>query len=65
MYARLGFSCAIDIDPDVLLIDEILSVGDERSNTKCRGVFERFLNERKTRVHRRFFGDSEVARDGG
>ena len=48
MYARLGFSAAIDIDPDILLVDEILSVGDERFQDKCTGVFERFLSEGKT-----------------
>lgn len=50
MYARLGFAVAIDIDPDILLVDEILGVGDERFQEKCAGVFERFLASGKTLV---------------
>lgn len=48
MYARLGFSVAVDIDPDVLLVDEILSVGDERFQDKCKGVFADFIKRGKT-----------------
>lgn len=50
MAARLGFSCAMDIDPDILLIDEILAVGDERFALKCKTVFTGFLNAGKTVV---------------
>lgn len=50
MYARLGFSAAIDIDPEILLVDEILGVGDERFNQKCQKVFENFLNRSRTLV---------------
>ncbi len=50
MYARLGFSVAIDIDPDILLVDEVLAVGDERFNKKCAAVFERFIASGKTIV---------------
>ncbi len=50
MSARLGFACAIDINPDVLLIDEVLSVGDERFQKKCKAVFEGFLKSGKTLV---------------
>jgi len=38
MNARLGFSLATDIDPDVLIVDEVLAVGDEAFQRKC---FER------------------------
>ncbi len=48
MIARLGFSAAVDVDPDVLLIDEILGVGDERFQRKCSKVFDRFFAARKT-----------------
>jgi ABC-2 type transport system ATP-binding protein/lipopolysaccharide transport system ATP-binding protein len=35
MYVRLGFSVAINMDPDVLLVDEVLAVGDEEFQRKC------------------------------
>lgn len=35
MFARLGFAVAINVEPDVLLIDEVLSVGDEAFQRKC------------------------------
>jgi ABC-type polysaccharide/polyol phosphate transport system ATPase subunit len=35
MYARLGFAIASDVDADVLLVDEVLAVGDERFQAKC------------------------------
>jgi len=50
MHARLGFSVAIDRDPEILLVDEILAVGDERFQAKCRQVFERYIKEGKTIV---------------
>src|ERR1043165_8683470 len=35
MYMRLGFAVAINVDPDVLLVDEVLAVGDETFTHKC------------------------------
>jgi len=48
MAARLGFAVAINVDPDVLLIDEVLSVGDEAFQARCLGEIERFHREGKT-----------------
>ena len=39
MYMRLGFAVAINVDPDVLLIDEVLAVGDEGFTHKCLDKF--------------------------
>lgn len=48
MFARLGFSCAIDMNPDILLVDEVLAVGDERFNKKSRDKMLELLQSGKT-----------------
>ncbi|MBN1827454.1 MAG: ABC transporter ATP-binding protein [Candidatus Eisenbacteria bacterium] len=48
MYMRLAFSIAVHVDPDVLLMDEILSVGDESFVRKCRRKIQDFRDKRKT-----------------
>ncbi len=50
MYARLGFACAIDMNPDILLVDEVLAVGDERFRIKCSKVMNELLDSGKTIV---------------
>ncbi|MBO5374990.1 MAG: ABC transporter ATP-binding protein [Clostridia bacterium] len=40
MVARLGFAIAIDVEPDILLVDEILAVGDENFRLKCAQKIE-------------------------
>ena len=48
MAARLGFAVAINVDPDILLIDEVLSVGDEAFQERCLEEIERFHRAGKT-----------------
>ena len=48
MAARLAFSVATDVDPDILLVDEALAVGDERFQMKCRDRMEAFRKAGKT-----------------
>ena len=50
MYARLGFAVAIHVDPDVLLIDEVLAVGDEAFTRKCLEKIGEFRRRGKTIV---------------
>ena len=50
MYMRLAFSVAINVDADILLIDEILSVGDEHFQNKCLNKMLELKNEGKTMV---------------
>jgi ABC-type polysaccharide/polyol phosphate transport system ATPase subunit len=48
MYMRLGFAVAIHVDPDVLLIDEVLAVGDEAFTHKCLDKFAEFRRRGRT-----------------
>ncbi len=48
MFMRLAFSVAIHVEVDVLLVDEILSVGDAPFREKCRLKFEELIAARKT-----------------
>ena len=48
MYMRLGFAVATSIRPDILITDEVLSVGDEAFQKKCIRRMEAFLDEGKT-----------------
>ena len=50
MQARLGFALAVNLDPDILLVDEILAVGDEAFQRKCMARMEQFRSAGKTIV---------------
>jgi ABC-type polysaccharide/polyol phosphate transport system ATPase subunit len=48
MYVRLGFSVAINVEPDILLVDEVLAVGDEEFQRKCLERFKYLKDNGKT-----------------
>src|SRR4029079_4029297 len=48
MYMRLGFAVAIHVDPEILLVDEVLAVGDEGFTHKCLDKFGEFKRRNKT-----------------
>ncbi|WP_426517134.1 ABC transporter ATP-binding protein [Diaminobutyricibacter sp. McL0618] len=48
MYVRLGFSIAIHVDPEILVVDEVLAVGDAEFQEKCRQKFADFSAAGKT-----------------
>jgi lipopolysaccharide transport system ATP-binding protein len=48
MYVRLGFSIAINVDPDILVVDEVLAVGDTEFQQKCFAKFRDFKAAGKT-----------------
>lgn len=48
MYVRLGFSVAIHVDPEILIVDEVLAVGDAEFQAKCRQKFIDFKAEGRT-----------------
>jgi ABC-2 type transport system ATP-binding protein len=50
MYVRLGFAVAVNLEPDVLLVDEVLAVGDEVFQLKCMSRIKQFQDEGRTIV---------------
>lgn len=48
MYMRLGFSVAINVNPDILLVDEVLTVGDQAFQAKCYKVIYDLMKRNKT-----------------
>jgi len=50
MYMRLGFSVAVNIDPEILLVDEVLAVGDEQFQQKCIKKMQEFKEKGTTIV---------------
>lgn len=50
MYARLGFAIAIHLRRDIMLIDEVLGVGDAKFRAKCEKKIEELMNEGRTIV---------------
>jgi ABC-2 type transport system ATP-binding protein len=50
MYVRLAFAVAVHVDPDILLVDEVLAVGDEPFQRKCLDRIRRFQTEGRTIV---------------
>ncbi len=50
MYVRLAFAVAVHVDPEILLIDEVLAVGDEPFQRKCMTRIKRFQQEGRTMI---------------
>ena len=50
MYVRLGFAVAVNVDPDILVIDEVLAVGDENFQRKCAEKIAEFRQDGRTIV---------------
>ena len=48
MYMRLGFAISANLDPDILLLDEIFAVGDADFQGRCVGTVKQFMEEGKT-----------------
>ncbi len=50
MYVRIAFAVAVHVNPDIFLVDEVLSVGDEDFQRKCRRKIGEFREQKKTLV---------------
>ncbi len=50
MYARLGFAIAVHVEPDILLVDEVLAVGDEAFQRRCLDTIEQLRQRRHHRA---------------
>lgn len=50
MLAKLGFAVISQLDPEIIIVDEVLAVGDFKFREKCIDVFQRFREEEKTMV---------------
>ena len=50
MYVRLAFAVAVHVDPDILLVDEVLAVGDEPFQRKCMNRIKQFQRDGRTIV---------------
>jgi ABC-2 type transport system ATP-binding protein len=48
MFVRLGFAVAVNVEPDVLVVDEVLAVGDENFQRKCLARIQEFQEEGRT-----------------
>ena len=48
MFVRLAFSVAAHLEPDILIVDEVLAVGDTRFQTRCRDKIREFTGQEKT-----------------
>jgi ABC-2 type transport system ATP-binding protein len=48
MYVRLGFAIAINVNPDILIVDEVLAVGDAEFQDKCFGKFKEIREDGRT-----------------
>ena len=72
MQVRLAFATAVQTDPEILLMDEVLAVGDMEFQQKCMDVFQQYIKERKTIVFvshdlnsiRRFCGRALLLKHG-